>query len=50
MEAPIPGASIGSMGCVTAIVEVIVREMLGVRCRLSLCRVQKASPAGTSPG
>lgn len=49
MEAPIPGVSIGSMGCVMAMVEVIVREMLGMRCWF-LCRVQKKSPAVTGAG
>ena len=35
MEAPIPGVSIGSMGGVVMSmveVDVVVREMLGVRC------------------
>ena len=48
MEAPIPGVSIGSMGCGMAMVEVIVREVLGMM-RCCFCvGVQKTSPTVTS--
>ena len=48
MEAPIPGVSIGSMGCGMAMVEEIVREVLGMMKCCFCVGVQKMSPAVTS--
>ena len=48
MEAPIPGVSIGLMGYGMVMVEVIVREMLGMRCCCFCVECRKMSPAVTS--
>lgn len=50
MEAPIPGVSIGSMRLMMAmVVEVIVREMLGMmRCFSFLVKCRSSPPAVTS--
>ena len=49
MEAPIPGVSIGLMGYGMVMVEVIVREMLGMSCCCCCCfcvECRKMSPVG----
>jgi len=51
MEAPIPGVSIGLMGYGMVMVEVIVREMLGMSCCCCCCfcvECRKMSPVVTS--